>query len=423
MGVTIFYRGSVTDLDRIEDFEDRALDLALELDGQARIWRTCDDHDRQRLVRGVVLNLYPGQEPTSLLIAPEGWLINLSEIEEAEKGELAGPPWCFVKTQFGPLEGHVALIEMLAALKREFFLNLEVRDEGEYWETRNLATLAAKRGQVQVAISEMAEGMRRYGLSREAAEDHEILAARIERVARLVQRTLARPAEHPPVLWDDASLHGVGEGSEAQWDAAYRENRRRQEHLRRAIEEHLARGAEIGDAFEAAMLEETSLGLPDDSPQQPLDDGGEPDEADEPWKESLPALPNDEHAELAECGRHPLQQRALDLMLRLHKMFSSRTTAAKSHQDLLLHAAGEMLGGLAQSLGTDDSQPAPGLSVVQLKRALRGAAFSLGALFPLRAVGTPDETAFNELRETIQCLQTDMYAELSRLRQQCTDEF
>jgi hypothetical protein len=205
MGITISYRGSLKDLDRVEDFEDRVLDLALELGGQARIWRTTNDDDPQRTVRGVILNLYPGQETTSLLIAPEGWLINLCEIKEAEKGQLAGPPWCFVKTQFGPIEGHVALVEMLAALKQEFLLDLEVSDEGEYWETRDIERLKAKTGYLQAAIDGMAEGLQRYGLNHEAAEDPEILIARIERVARLVQRTLARPAEHPPVRSDEST--------------------------------------------------------------------------------------------------------------------------------------------------------------------------------------------------------------------------
>jgi len=141
MGVTISYRGSLADLDRVEDFEDRVLDLALELGGEATIWRTANDDNPRRMVRGVMLNLFPGQETTSLLISPEGWLINLTEIEEAEKGQLDEPPWCFVKTQFGPIEGHVALVELLAVLKREFISNLEVSDEGGYWETRDLAGL------------------------------------------------------------------------------------------------------------------------------------------------------------------------------------------------------------------------------------------------------------------------------------------
>ena len=132
MGVTISYRGSLADIGRVEDFEDRVLDLALEVGGHARVWRSVNDDDPRRVVRGVMLDLYPGQETTSLLISPEGWLINLFEIEDAEKGRLAEPPWCFVKTQFGPVEGHVALVEMLTALQREFFPNLEVSDEGGY---------------------------------------------------------------------------------------------------------------------------------------------------------------------------------------------------------------------------------------------------------------------------------------------------
>ena len=35
-----------------------------------------------------------------------------------------------MKTQFGSVEGHVALVELLAASKREFIPDLEVSDEG-----------------------------------------------------------------------------------------------------------------------------------------------------------------------------------------------------------------------------------------------------------------------------------------------------
>jgi hypothetical protein len=355
MGVTISYRGSLKDLNRIEDFEDRALDVALELGGQARIWRTSDDNDPKRVVRGVVLNLFPGQETISLLIAPEGWLINLCEIEEAERGQLAEPPWCFVKTQFGPVEGHVALVEMLGALKQEFLSDLVVHDEGEYWGTCNLATLTAKMGQVQAAIDGIADGLNRYGLSSEAAEDQEILAARIERIARLVQRTLARPAEHPPVLWEDEDSD-VDEmnGDESRWDASFKENRRRQEHLHRAIEEHLAGGDDIEEAFDAAIQEETALGLPEEPaaelPGDWTDDFESEDE--EPWRESLPEaiFEADKDGESADRPRHPLQQRASDLMLRLNTLLTTRPEAIGSHQDVLLHGAGEMMGGLAQAV-------------------------------------------------------------------------
>ena len=145
MGVTIHYRGQLADLTRIEDFEDRLVDFALEMGGMARIWRTWADDNPERMVRGVILDLAPGHESTSMLVSPEGWLINLTEIEDAEEGRLKEPPWCFTKTQFGPVEGHVALVEMLAALKREFLPDLEVSDDGGYWETRDLAELVRKR--------------------------------------------------------------------------------------------------------------------------------------------------------------------------------------------------------------------------------------------------------------------------------------
>ena len=167
MGVTISYRGSLADIERVEDFEDRVLDLALEIGGQARVWRSVHDDDPRRVVRGIMLDLYPGQETTSLLISPEGWLINLFEMEDAEKGRIAEPPWCFVKTQFGSVEGHAALVEMLAALKREFFPDLEVNDEGGYWETRDLAALRHKMEYVQSAIDGLGDALRRQGLTAE----------------------------------------------------------------------------------------------------------------------------------------------------------------------------------------------------------------------------------------------------------------
>jgi hypothetical protein len=189
MGITVAYRGRLADPTRVEDFEHRLLDFALEVGGMGQVWRSHAD-DSERMVRGVILNLAPGQEPASLLLSPEGWLIGLVDIEDAESGRLTEPPWCFTKTQFGPLEAHVALVEMLAALRREFLPDLEVSEEGGYWQTRDLAELTRRRSRVKGAIDGLAEGLRRHGLSPEAAEDPDILLRRIERIAAQVYPTL-----------------------------------------------------------------------------------------------------------------------------------------------------------------------------------------------------------------------------------------
>jgi hypothetical protein len=267
MGVTIAYRGRLADLARVEDFEDRLVDRALEMGAMVQVWRSWADDDPGGMVRGVIVNVAPGQEPTSLRVSPEGWLIGLADVDDAEEGRLSEPPWCFVKTQFGPVEGHVAVVEMLAALKRESLADLEVSDDGGYGETRDLAGLVRNHSANQAAIDALAEGLRHSRLSREAAEDPDILTRHIERVAE-----------------------------------------------------------------------------------------------------------------------------------RVHRVFQG---------------AGDLVGGLALA-GGDRDRAAYGLRVVQLKRALRGAAFARGALFPLRAQLSMEH--FDELFDTLHQMESDIITELGKVR-------
>jgi hypothetical protein len=419
MGITVAYRGRLADLTRVEDFEDRLLDFALEVGGLAQIWRSHADADPSRVVRGVILNLAPGQEPASLLLSPEGWLIGLADIEDAECGRLTEPPWCFTKTQFGPLEAHVALVEMLAALRGEFLADLEVSDEGGYWETRDLAELARRHTLVQRGIDGLDEGLRRHGLSREAAEDPAILLQRIDRIAGQVHRVLRRPAEHPPVTFpdDDATGGPDPDATEALWDEMFKHNRRTQERMQRAIEERLSRGEDVGEAFDNA-LSDLGLGAPDEEPEEE----GEPwqDAGEEPLGELVEVSSGDggeaENSFGAEDDeRHPLLERAMDLLQHLHTVFRGADRKFASSLHTLFQGAGDVMGGLSQALsGRVEELDDYGLRVTQLKRALRGAAFARGALFPLRPAVTAEQ--FDELHRALGQLEQDIFQELSRLR-------
>ena len=322
MGVTIHYRGQMADLSRIEDFEDRLIDFALEFGGQAQVWRTWADDDPERLVRGVILDLAPGQESTSLLISPEGWLIGLLEIQDAEEGRLPEPPWVSTKTQFGPVEGHVALVEMFAALKREFLPDLEVSDEAGYWETRDLAELIRRRTFIDGAIDALAKGLQQFGLSAEAAEDPEILARHVERVAAHVHRSLGRPSEHPPVDFDDEGSADAA-ATEKQWDDLYKHNRRQQERLERAIAELTSQGLDHMTAFEQAMREVVPQLHEDDveASEEPwLDDD---QDSFEPLEDDLAGQGTgfDESDDDAPAERHPLLQKATGFFVGLDKLF------------------------------------------------------------------------------------------------------
>jgi len=375
------------------------------------------------VVRGVILNLAPGLESTSLLLSPEGWLIGLVDIKDAEQGRLREPPWCFTKTQFGPIEAHVALIEMLTELRREFLPDLEISDEGGYYKTRDLAELTRRHAALQAAIDGLAEGLRRHGLSREAAEDPEILLKRIERIAAQIHRILGRPAKHPPVTFpEDEDFGGLSDpdATEAEWDEMFKHNRRQQERLQRAIEERLARGEPEETAFENALED---LGL--EPPGDPTELADEPwDQGEEPFTESPgeadlddgDAYDDEQVDDPFGKERHPLLKAAMDLLKHLHDVFRTPDKHLEPALRTLYQGAGDTMGGLAQALSReeDDDLDNYGLRVTQLKRALRGVAFARGALFQLRSAVTAEE--FDELSGTLGRMEQDVFRELGRLR-------
>jgi hypothetical protein len=434
MGLTIHYRGRLADLSRIEDFEDRVLDLVLEIGGTAEIWRSAATDDPSRMVRGILATLAPGQETTSLLVSPEGWLIGLFQIKDAERGLIEEPPWCRVKTQFGPVEAHVALVELLRALDEEFLAELEVSDEGEYWESRDLPGLIEKHAFVQSSIDGIKEGLERHGLSSEAAEDPEIVARRIERIAEQVHRVISRPSEHPDPFCredDESELFPDPDEVEARWDAVFRYNRRRQERLHRAIEERLQQGEPRDEALRNAFRDvgipvpgDPSIAGDDDKfDDDGFDDFADIDEeepwsfSDEAWTESLDE--DDEPRTLIDRQRDPLLQRAMDLLHRLHDVFNDHPNEQETSLRTLFQGAGDLMGGLSQATAHDDDEDdldadLLGLHVVQLKRALRGAAFARSALFQLR--GTVAQPTLDELHETLRAMERDVFQFLGETR-------
>src|SRR5262249_8208892 len=160
--------------------------------------------------------------------------------------------------------------------------------------------------------------LQRHGLSREAAEDPDILLHRIERIAEQVHRSLQRPPEHPPVtVPEDAAIPGVAdpETTEALWTDLFRANRRRQEQFLRALEERTAQGEDDETAFENA-LEDVGLGTSTE----------ETDLADEAWQEEQEPLDEFPSGEIAGSfktreDRHPLLERTMNLLAHLHTVF------------------------------------------------------------------------------------------------------
>jgi hypothetical protein len=407
MGITVAYRGTLRDLTRLEDLEDRVVDLGLEVGAYASIWRSQSRTTPARVVRGVLLDLAPGLETVSLLVSPEGFFVPLTAIEDAEEGRLTEPPWVFVKTQLGPAAGHVLLVELLRELEACSFARLEVRDEGGYFETRSLEELERRRGAHAFTLDGLEAALGAKAPFRDDSADAAALATR-------VQRVLARPSEHAPFRFAEPSGDGEdeleGQSSEAEWDAFHRDRLRALERFGRAVEEQRMSGEPR--AVEKALLSEGLVDLPGDEELTAGEDGfwfDDPEE--EAWRESVT-----EPFWQSDPADHPLVERAMDLVTRVCDVTKPAPREAEGLVGPAQKGAFEMMGGVVQAM-TDRDPPGPhGHRLVQLKRALRGAALLRGALFWVLAEKIAVKETLGPIFDEIGAIEDELQAEVGSLR-------
>jgi hypothetical protein len=128
---------------------------------------------------------------------------------------------------------------------------------------------------------------------------------------------------------------------------------------------------------------------------------------------------NDESLELAGEERHPLLERATALLKEFYRV-SDRSESRPAALDSLFRGAMETSGGLVQALSHTDEWlgdlDTRGLSIVQLKRALRGAAFVVGSLYQLGVEKVITEDEFNKFKAEIDSVQTEIVGMLKELR-------
>lgn len=418
MGITIHYRGRLADGSRLEALEDLVIDLVLELGGAVDVWRSVASDDPSRMVRGLLVNLEPGQETFSLLFSPEGWLTPLIDIEAAERGQLQEAPWCFVKTQFGSPVGHAALVEVLSVLRDRFLPELEVHDETDYWQHRDPVKMAELMERNARAIEAFASAIEATSLTDEARESPEIIAARIERIAHIVHAQLqagSQPTDNS--LRDDDAGEEFGKPwpeIEYEWQKLVHESQARARRIERTVQEHLLAGEDIERALEAADAAEfpsTDRPQHEEGDFAPVENQSSIEEG-EAWQ-----FEEEDLFDLERPERDPLLERATQLYLALGRMADEFDSAQVA--DLLRHA-GELCGGLAQALPLPPAYECDpderGLAAVQLKRALRGAAFLRGGLLHLAHAAADGGQPYRELRQQVEALQSEIVECLRQTR-------
>lgn len=171
MGITIHYKGSLNDpadIDSVIDFvQQRAfakgwdwthMDDDWDDQVDAQLIHTQKGHMELRGnpgLKGFYLVIHPQCEAVPLLFDSSGNLRSIFSFfdpDSAQEGDTIA-----VKTQFAVPEAHVQIVELLRELKQRFMADLEVLDEGQYWETKDLALLKKKMAMLQMQIDFLSE--------------------------------------------------------------------------------------------------------------------------------------------------------------------------------------------------------------------------------------------------------------------------
>jgi hypothetical protein len=198
MGITIYAWGKI---DRIEDIARLIEDLkgiAGESNWAYRI--IDDDFDTQPNavlarrgpvdsaaaiegslgLKGIILNFDPGAEPLSILFDRSGTLTDLMQQVSWIHGNGQSQRFTMCKTQFGSIDTHIRIIELLASLKEKYITDLIVNDEGAYWETLDRRILAEKRIALGHCLRHAERVIGNIESSGDEVRDPETLAAQIE---------------------------------------------------------------------------------------------------------------------------------------------------------------------------------------------------------------------------------------------------
>ncbi|MCB0581648.1 MAG: hypothetical protein KDD10_20355 [Phaeodactylibacter sp.] len=197
MGLCIHYRGALTDKRAIYQLMDEVEDIAKAMNWKYTVldedWSQpptakLDNSEAGRIqitgklsLKGISLQVHPKSEWVYLLFNASCVISSPAQVAlSAEEGYPAQAQWQSVKTQFAGAEAHIAIIRLFRYLKGKYLHDLEVSDEGEYWETENYDTLKSRLDKLDRAIDIM--GMALADLDKGSSEED--IVERIEKVLR-----------------------------------------------------------------------------------------------------------------------------------------------------------------------------------------------------------------------------------------------
>lgn len=198
MGISIHYRGRLNDLGQLAVLCEELTDIAAAMrwrslsldddwgqpaDARLRITPAGAQIDGHLGLKGIEIT--PGANVESLsfcfdregnLRSPMGMILILDGTLESEKA------WISVKTQFGSPETHAWIVGLLKYIKKRYISDLEVFDDGEYWETGDFQLLKSNMDKINKALDMLSQGLSSIDLGGDVDMSAERIAEKIEQL-------------------------------------------------------------------------------------------------------------------------------------------------------------------------------------------------------------------------------------------------
>lgn len=151
MGVSIHYRGKMADISKIEVLCDELALVAKKMswtctrldedwskpaDASIEVTEKGSQITGHLALKGIVFSIHPKCESLRFFFDAAGNLCDPVSMTLISEGVLKPEDvWIAVKTQFAGPETHVWIVSLLKYVQEHYLPGLEVRDEGNFWET------------------------------------------------------------------------------------------------------------------------------------------------------------------------------------------------------------------------------------------------------------------------------------------------
>lgn len=173
MGISIHYKGEIKDTTLVYSVVDELKDISEIMNWNFTIidnnWdkplsAELTTHENRTEItghiplKGILMNLHPNCEPLSVMFDRNGNLQSIyGMIVNQQENNKPDSYYLSVKTQFAPPETHIAIVKLLKYLKKKYIPDLEVLDEGSYWETGDKDLLTQKISFINKKIDQIEE--------------------------------------------------------------------------------------------------------------------------------------------------------------------------------------------------------------------------------------------------------------------------